>query len=349
MKNVLLPLCLACVAASASAQSSVQLFGTVDVGVAYLTGTDVSKVGVSTGGANISRIGFRGTEDLGGGLSASFWLEAGMDVDSGAGKTGGALSFNRRSTVSLAGSYGELRLGRDDAATFLNTLIFDPFLTNGVGGTMAFTMFGIPGTGTPPGGAPIQISNAISYFLPRDLAGFYGQLQIAMGEQQETPTNKKDWGNYQGLRFGYAKGALNTAVGLGRLEGTIDAADLSAANVGISYDFGMVKPMFLWSRETKNSNNITATQIGFTAPIGVGQLRASYGYYNSSNSNADWTKVAVGYGYNLSKRTQIYGTVAFIDNKAGAQKSIGVQGLSAPGTSLGGTSTGIETGIRHFF
>ena len=349
MKKYILPVALTCLATAASAQSSVTLFGTVDVGVAHLTGTGVSKTGVSTGGANISRIGFRGTEDLGSGLSASFWLEAGMDVDSGSGKTLGALSFNRRSTVSLAGGYGELRLGRDDAATFLNVLIFDPFLTNGVGGTMAFTMFGIPGTGTPPGGAPIQISNAISYFLPPNLGGFYGQLQIALGEQQETPTNKKDWGNYQGARFGYQNGPLNAAVGLGRLQGNIDAADLSASNFGLWYDFGVIKPMFLWSRETKNSSNITATQIGFTAPIGAGQLRASYGYYNSSNSNADWTKASVGYGYNLSRRTQVYGSFGFIDNKAGAQKSIGVQGLSAPGTSLGGTSSGIEAGIRHFF
>jgi hypothetical protein len=91
-------------------------------------------------------------------------------MDSGAGKaTGGGLSFNRRSTVSLMGNWGEVRLGRDDSATFLNTLIFDPFLTNGVGGTGAFTMLGIPGIPLT-GGAPIQISNAVSYFCPRTWA-----------------------------------------------------------------------------------------------------------------------------------------------------------------------------------
>ncbi|MGD9760499.1 MAG: porin, partial [Comamonas sp.] len=113
--------CLASLPGAASAQSKVELFGVVDVGVAHLGGSGASKTGLSTGGANISRLGFRGTEDLGGGLKAGFWLEAGLDVDSGAGKaTGGGLNFNRRSTVSLMGNWGEVRLGRDDSATFLN-------------------------------------------------------------------------------------------------------------------------------------------------------------------------------------------------------------------------------------
>src|SRR5437867_13122615 len=120
MKKSLIAIAAVAAAGCASAQSSVTVFGVVDVGVAHLSGDGVSKTGVSTGGANISRWGFRGTEDLGGGLAASFWLEAGLDVDTGSGKgAGGGLSFNRRSTVSLSGSIGEVRLGRDDAATFL--------------------------------------------------------------------------------------------------------------------------------------------------------------------------------------------------------------------------------------
>jgi len=82
---------------------------------------------------------------------------------------------------------------------------------------------------------------------------------------------------------------------------------------------------------------------------GLGEFKASYGHYNTDGSNADWNKISVGYGHNLSKRTQVYGTVAFLKNKDGAAKSIGVQGLSAPGTTLGGRSSGFEVGVRHFF
>ena len=102
-------------AGMASAQSSVTLFGVVDAAVSgyksqseTLFGTTISKsqTVLSSGGYNTSRLGFRGTEDLGGGVAASFWLEAGMTNDNGGGAAnGGGLNFNRRSTVSLSGSH----------------------------------------------------------------------------------------------------------------------------------------------------------------------------------------------------------------------------------------------------
>lgn len=349
MKKSLLILGLACAAAGSYAQSSVQVFGVADVGFASLSGNGVSRSGVSTGGANISRLGFRGTEDLGGGMQAAYWLEAGMDVDTGQGKGGGGgLNFNRRSTVSLLGSFGEVRLGRDDSATFLSTLIFDPFLTNGVGGTMGFTMLGIPAAANATGGAPIQLSNTVSYFLPSNIGGFYGQVQLAMGEQASNAPNKNQ-GDYWGVRFGYRMGALNVALATGKLSGDTSTNDLTATNVAASYDMGVAKPSFLWASEERGTLKITATQFGVTVPLGAGELRASYGRYDTDNSNADWTKLALGYGYNLSKRTQVYGTYAQVSNADGAQRSIGVQGLAAPGTTLGGTSSGFEVGLRHNF
>lgn len=337
-RSSMIALAALCAAGAASAQSSVTIFGVVDVGVTRLSGNGTSNVGVSTGNANISRWGFRGTEDLGGGLAASFWLEAGFDPDTGAGKAiGTGTGFNRRSTVSLSGAFGEVRLGRDDSATFLSTLIFDPFLTNGVGGNNAFLMQG----------APIQISNAISYFLPPNLGGFYGQVQQAFGELGIAAN--KNQGNYTGVRFGYRAGALNTALASARIQGATDADDLKINNIGASYDFGVVKPMLLWATEKKGAVKITAIELGATAPLGQGELRAQISRYDTSNSNADWRKFAIGYGYNLSKRTQVYGSVARVSNQDGAQKSIGVQGLTAPGTSLGGKSSGYEMGIRHFF
>jgi predicted porin len=352
MKTIRMPMlgmALACLAGASSAQSKVEIFGVVDVGIAHLSGSGASRTGMSTGGANISRLGFRGTEDLGGGLKAGFWLEAGLDVDSGQGKaTGGGLSFNRRSTVSLMGNWGELRLGRDDSATFLSTLIFDPFLTNGVGGTGAFTMLGIPGTATGNGGAPIQISNALSYFLPQNLGGFYGQLQIALGEQASNAPNSKQ-GDYRGLRLGYRQGAFNGALATGKLYGDTAANNLTASNVGLSYDLGVAKPMLLWATEKRGTLKVTAVQLGVVALVGNGEFKASYGHYNTSHSNADWDKLSLGYGYNFSKRTQVYGTYAYLKNKGTAAKSIGVQGLAAPGTTLGGHSNGLELGIRHFF
>lgn len=322
---------------AAWAQSSVTLFGTVDVGIAHVTGDNSSRTGLAHSGANISRIGFRGTEDLGGGLSAGFWLESGFAPDTGLGTVNGGLAFNRRSTVSVMGAFGEVRLGRDDSATFLNTLIFDPFLTNGVGGTNAFVM----------NGAPIQISNAISYFLPPNIGGFYGQLQHAAGEQLNTAPTAA--GEYNGGRFGWRGGAFHVSGSLAKLQGTTQALDVRIRNVGASYDFGVAMPMLLWASEKRGAVEIRAMQLGVKVPVGAGEIRAQVSRYDTVGSNADWTKVALGYGHNLSRRTQVYGAVARIHNGAGAQRAIGAQGVAASGTNLGGKSTGFDVGVRHFF
>src|SRR3954466_1605001 len=145
MKKSLIALAVLAAAGAASAQSSVTLFGIVDATLAYGKGHVSNKTQLTNSGYNSSRLGFRGTEDLGGGMSASFWLEAGLNNDNGSGAAtntnntstgstgGGGLTFNRRSTVSLGGNWGELRLGRDYTPAFWNLTVFDPFGTNGVG------------------------------------------------------------------------------------------------------------------------------------------------------------------------------------------------------------------------
>lgn len=343
MKHLLVSIVALATAGLASAQSSVTTFGVIDLGYAHTSSSGGAVNGISSGGANISRFGFRGTEDLGGGMSAGFWLEAGLDPDTGSGKaTGNALMFNRRSTVSVSGAFGEVRLGRDDSATFLNTLVFDPFLTNGVGGTMAFVMR----TGAPI----IQISNAVSYFLPSNLGGFYGQVQHAFGETAGTSQ-----GNYNGLRLGYRDKALNASISTGTLRGATSSADIKLANLGVTYDLGVVRPMLLWASEKQGATKVTALQLGVVAPTGSGQVRAQYSRFNTSNATTpavdanDWTKLAIGYGHDLSKRTQVYGTLARVSNGSGALKAISVQGLAAAANALGRSASAYEVGVRHFF
>ncbi|RYF81039.1 MAG: porin [Comamonadaceae bacterium] len=321
----------------AHAQSSVTLFGTVDLGVSHVRGETGSRTGLSHSGANISRFGFRGVEDLGGGLSASFWLEAGFAPDTGDINAG----FNRRATVSVQGRWGELRLGRDDSATFLNTLIFDPFLTNGVGGTNAFVMNGAP---------TIQISNAVSYFLPPNLGGFYGQVQHAFSERLNTDPTVA--GEYNGARFGYRQGAFHASGSVAKLQGLTQSQDQRFRNVGLSYDFGVAQPMLLWASHKRGDLEVRGLQLGVKVPVGAGEIRASVARYDTRGTDADWNKVSLGYGHNLSRRTQVYGTISRVNNSAGAQRVIGVQGLAAvaePANVLGGKSSGYEVGVRHFF
>src|SRR6218665_4047341 len=117
MKKSLMALAVLAASGAAMAQSSVTLFGGLDAPYAYGSGSLSNKSQLTNSGLTSSRLGFRGTEDMGGRLCASFWLEAGVNNDDGTGATtdtnnqatssgGGGLTFNRRSTVSLSGGVG---------------------------------------------------------------------------------------------------------------------------------------------------------------------------------------------------------------------------------------------------
>jgi len=171
MKKSLLALAvLGAFAGAASAQSSVTLYGTVDLSGKYVKNDGSSKkLSLARDGINSSQLGFRGIEDLGGGQKAGFDLLASVGADSGdigAGQSGGGSGkfFTRRSVIKLIGNFGELRAGRDYTPTFWNNTIYDAFGTNGLGdsshvGTLFTSTF-------------VRADNSIGYFLPsRPFAG----------------------------------------------------------------------------------------------------------------------------------------------------------------------------------
>ena len=336
MKKSLVALAALAVAGVASAQSSVTLFGVVDASISGYSSTarderatvfpnafgipvylnqgsvKTSRRELANSGYNSSRLGFRGTEDLGGGLAASFWLEAPISNDDG---SQGVATFARRSTVSLSGGFGEIRLGRDYTPTFWNDTVFDPFGTNGVGTNListANTAFG--GFGTPAASVGsfanvgssnyVRASNTIGYFLPPNLGGFYGQFQYGFAEKTKyssgifTPdvANSQRQGRYIGGRFGYANGPLDVALAYGSstvgdnyYAGT--TTKVNTLNLGASYDFGPVK---LFGELSKAKNKIdyevtpllggrpdidlTGYLLGVTVPVGAGLIRASWSH-----------------------------------------------------------------------
>lgn len=176
-------------AGMAAAQSSVTLFGVVDVAATYVKNDDAKQKKLTSGGNSTSRLGFRGVEDLGGGLKASFWLESHINVDDGTQNSSGKF-WHRRSTVSLSGGFGEVRLGRDLLPTWTAFANYDPFGTVGVGDKgRLFNVYGGAAT-------KIRADNIIAYFLPSTLGGIYGQVSVAAGEGNDA--NK-----YVGGRLGY--------------------------------------------------------------------------------------------------------------------------------------------------
>lgn len=361
-----LGLAAVCAGPAALAQSSVQLFGLVDVNYLRVSSDgsngSVSKLG--TDGNLSSRLGFRGTEDLGGGLKAGFWLEAAINPDEGTGGTTSStnqaigafnpttganapvrsgtqgLTFGRRSTVSLSDRWGEIRLGRDYVPGFWNLSTFSPFGTNGVGSS-GFMFYPTPSAARITN---VRASNSIGYHLPESLGGFYGQAMYALGENSSNAGATKDDGKVTGLRLGYASGPVNVAYGTTRTK--ISAlGDLTQSNIGGSYDFGAAKLMVLWGENKTGGNKTRAQLIGAHVPVGAGQIRVAYSTLKASGVANDASHLALGYVYNLSKRSAVYAHYARITNKNnGTAFDLGL-GVTSPG----GSSTGYEFGVRHSF
>ncbi len=332
----------AAAAASAHAQtSSVTLFGILDASLRQVKNGSDSVSSLASGGINSSRLGVRGVEDLGGGLRAGFWLEHGVNVDTGT-QTDSTRFWNRRSTVSLIGGFGEIRLGRDFAPSYSGWADFDTFGDNGVaaGGKFSDRIGTAVDTLT-------RSDNQVSYILPA-LGGVYGQLSVAAGEG--TPGRKMTAG-----RVGYAAGPLNVSAAFGRTEVAPVAGEdqHQVVSLGASYDFGVARVLAYWRQNEFGSAKVTVTQIGATVPLGSGSFRASFTRANGDGrtpagtliSDNDADQVALGYVYTLSKRTSVYATYARVANDGRATYAVG----TPPTLAAGATSTGTEFGLRHSF
>jgi predicted porin len=345
MKKSLVALAVLAASGAAMAQSSVTLFGIVDAGYAYGKGAASSKTQLRNSGIASSRLGFRGVEDLGGGMKASFHLEAGVNNDDGTGSASSALNqsqtaanvgtqgltFNRRSTVSLESGMGELRLGRDYTPQFWSETVYDPFGTNGVGTNIAFNKGGLTG---------VRASNSIGYLSP-SFGGIKLWAQTYMGENASTAAKVGDGNGYRITfdqdKFSAAIAGSSTTTGAGVKNDT--------SNVGASYDLGVAKVM-AQSNTTKitAAADIKGSVIGALVPMAGGTFRIASS--QTKQGIKESKLMAVGFINPLSKRTDLYATYARVSNSGGAAA---VLNGGSHGTTLNAASTGYEFGVKHTF
>lgn len=331
----------------------------------------------SGGGGSIgSKLGFKGEEQLADGLKAGFDLEFGLETSSG-GKgvpgspdnvtlvpPGGAIGFDRRSTVSLVGAWGELRLGRDLAASFVNDVVYEPFLTYGVGSSLNFPLGVV--ADAKSAASLFRVSNAVSYFLPSGLGGVSGQLQVALGEQPSSAGAARHDGRYTGARLAYDAGPLSVSVSAGKATHSIGALgnDHGAANLGAAYDFGPVRVLGEYARfKVQNSTGVDGSDLrtrvitlGLVAPVGAGIVKLGHSRGSRELSGVAGepraSKWALGYEHVLSKRSALYATLARVGNAHGAAVNVGdgaVAGLGGAVSSPNSSSTGYDIGLRHSF
>lgn len=358
---------LATLAGTAAAQSNVTLYGVVDLSGNYIKNGNKATKSLATSQLASSRLGFKGTEDLGSGLSAGFLLEASLDPASGyaggaygyvqpaegnGGVIGGTPSiaqgqlFNRQSIMMLTSrSLGELRLGRDYAPTFWIQGLYDVNGTNGLGS--GYNLLSTLGSGA---GTTVRVNNAVEYVTPNTLGGAYAYL---MGSFGEGLTGAR----YDGGRVGYRHGAFDGGIGYGQTR-TAVAQPFKVLNLGASYDFGVVKLFGLGEQHKWGDADEKMFELSLSAPLGASEMRASFGHatfsgLTPSKVNYDGNHAnmfGLGYIYNLSKRTALYTTAGYIKDDGKLMGLVVLPQQSVLNANAVDTeSRGVNLGMRHVF
>ena len=358
-----------CVCGAANAQSSVTMYGRMDAVMDSLGSGGASVNRQVSGGSAGSNLGFRGMEDLGGGLAAVFRLEMGINLNDGTFGQGGR-AFGREASVGLSDArFGTLQMGRIPTPYYMVQSSVDAFVWEGAGGLLALTRNVNPTTQRQvlPMGVSARQDNAVNYVSPR-WAGIEFRGQYSFGQNSATI------GRGYGASASYQASGFDLSAGFQRQEGPDDAAGkVSAMAVGGSYDARFAK-FFLGTTVEKNScatcsgaiarmpgastSEFRLTNLGVRVPFGQFTAIAQFprvndrSGYTSLTGNRDANWISLGGDYDLSKRTRLYFGVGQISNKNGSQYVLGTGTAQAPATLVGsssGSSRNIYMGVRHNF
>jgi predicted porin len=323
LKKSFLPLLvLGSFASLAQAQSTVTLYGFMDIGFQQSTGSPFQIVRNNANG-----VGFKGSEDLGGGLSAMFDISQRFLPDTGANE--GTVEkpralYQGRTIVGLKGNFGSIKIGRSVAALQATIGDFEPF-ENYLGvaniGDAQYPNGYVSGTAPGNGG---RFSNGVFYDSPA-IGGFTFGASLGTKENDNAGAAPLTAHPYS-LSLSYANGALAANVGTER--NTI--GDKWSA-MGLSYKLGDVNLMASVAKVAGNSGvDARGWTLGSKIDVGAGTFKI--GYSRETIDNAPTNKVfAVGYQHTVTKRTYFYADVA-------RKKTDGKERIN-----------GIDAGIHHTF
>ena len=322
---------LACAAVPVLAQSTVTIYGRVNTTVEAQKSNGVRNTTVSD---NNSRFGFRGTEDLGGGMKALFQLESGFDSSTGA-TTRGAL-FGREATVGLSGSLGTVKLGQQSLAPIYYTSADFVSMHNHDTGSSSDALFGLFLQ-------PLRQGNSIAYTSPT-FSGLRFQIAQSLSEKANFAGSTIPVSTVTDATLDYDNGPLHLGVGYDKngLNKTFAARALyefGALTVGGYYERDKYEGAFVggptlvdWG--TRNNIRLSAMYV-----VGASEFHANVGAAGNFSKIALESKArqyTLAYNYNLSKRTKVYGLVTRISD-------------SAAGLYAKGNFSSAAVGIRHNF
>ncbi len=309
MKKSLIALAVLAASGVAMAQSSVTMYGVVDLSLAKSNGVSAQMSGNGIMNNGSSRLGVRGVEDLGGGLKASFNFEQQINAEDGATNAKG---FDRAAWLALSGGFGQVKLGRDLNPSFWAVANWE--LTGAANYSAVGTQFGWTGQGP-------RTNSMFQYSTP-NLGGFSASLAYTM---------KPDNG-------GNAKYDLNAIYRNGPLVAALayNKTNTFKGNMALggSYDFGMVKVAGSVQNNGGPSKGFT---LGATVPVGPVSLTFDIARENGTGmKNTDFLLEAK---YALSKRTFTYAAYY----KDGDSNGAAVGGFKT------GAKNHLALGVRHNF
>lgn len=359
MQKKFIALAVAALASGAAfAQSNVQVYGVADFGLAVngsaLNGTTTGQnTRFDSGIASGSRLGFKGTEDLGNGLKALFNFEMGLTLDDGASAQG--RTFGRQSYVGLTGGFGTVIGGRIYTPHYTLMAQIDPFGVGTAGRANNLFASSSIAAGLYD---PIRVNNTVAYVSPSfsglSVTAAYGTNSL---DNQEAAANNSKQNRLFAIAPTYTNGPLT--VGLNyhqvKLDGNAllnnDTGKLSSYTLAGKYDFGMLALSGAYGSNKVDDGGADRDKvrnwlIGVSAPIGAKVvLKASYNNLKDKiNDNADAKQFAIGADYLLSKRTKLYTAFSKISNDDNARYTV----AHASG-GAGNNESQFNLGINHSF
>jgi len=321
----------------ASAQSSVTLYGIVDAGIAHEdTGaTNGSRSVLNSGNQSTSRFGFKGSEDIGNGLKAVYNLEAGYNVDTGAGD---AALFGRRAVVGLEGSFGSVVLGRE------YTPVADVAAATDINGQ---GFYGSNLSSFAAGRLTRRISNSVNFRSATAMGGFKVGVAYGFGEQASNLPSK----DLAGISLAYAAGDLYVGAAYHSVENVLTGKDKEYIfGTAYKYNDWELRANYMAADPTGPNNKYSQANVGVSYTFGPNKVFTNI-QQNHLDGGAKGNLVSLAYTYSLSKRTNVYAAYATMRNNASALFPIYSAGanITPPAGALGADPTGLTVGVRHSF
>jgi predicted porin len=331
--------------AAAAQNSNLQIYGLLDAGLELARNGNGTATRVQSGVMLGSRLGFRGVEDLGGGLKARFVLEHGFNVDDGT--AAGGPMWGRRSVVGLENAWGTLLLGRDYSPARFVALNAD---------RMDFGLYGnLQTIARVGGGAGTRVGNAL-HFTSQPIAGAF-TVRAALGFGEERFAAPKELGRFAGLAVEYRKDKLYAGIGVntrydavGPANAPTGAARMREGGIGLNYDFGGFELNGgTFAVDGNGANDTTRSWwLGAGVPVGPGTFLAQFGVTDPDGPGRA-TTYGLAYTYALSRRTTVYAAHGRVNNNAQTGYSLNTAVPTIPAAGLGDDPRGLAVGMVHRF